>query len=117
MEYERALLLEPKNLVVLNNLARVLSASPDDSVRKGDRAVALAQYAVELSGGSTPEFLETLAISYANVGRFADAIAAAQKALHLPKLAPATARALKAELDLYQSGTPFRDPSLANSDA
>jgi tetratricopeptide (TPR) repeat protein len=114
-EYEKAIQFEPSNLVALNNLARVLSASPDDSVRNGDRAVALAQKAVELSGGNSPGFLGTLAISYANVGRFSDAIAAAQKALQLPKLNPATARSLKTELDLYQSGMPFRDPTLANS--
>jgi tetratricopeptide (TPR) repeat protein len=115
VEFEKAIDLEPINLLALNNLARVLSASPDDSVRNGERALALAQKAVELSGGTTPEFLETLAISYANLGRFADAIAAAQKALQLPKPNPATARSLKTELDLYQSGTPFRDPTLANS--
>src|SRR5262249_30749061 len=107
--------LEPTNRVALNNLARVLSASPDDSIRNADRAVALAEKAVEVSGGNSPGFLGTLAISYANAGRFSDAIATVQKALQLPRISPGVAESLKSELDLYAAGKPFRDPSLTNS--
>jgi tetratricopeptide (TPR) repeat protein len=114
-EYGKTIDLQPTNAIALNNLAHVLAASPDDSIRNGERALSLAQKAVELSGGNSPDFLETLSISYANLGRFPDAIAAAQKALQLPNSSSAKAGSLRAKLDLYEKQVPFRDLSLTNS--
>src|SRR4029077_16771167 len=69
-EYGKTPALQPTNILTPNKLARVLSASPDDSIRNGERALALAQEAVQLSGGTSPDFLETLSVAQANLGRF-----------------------------------------------
>jgi len=45
--------------------------------------VALAQQAVQLSGGNAPEILDTLAAAYAEDGNFPEAVATAQRAVDL----------------------------------
>jgi len=116
-EYGKTIELQPTNTMTLNNLAWVLAAAPDDAVRNGQRAVALAQKAAQLSGGNSPEILATLSVAYAELGKFSDAIATAQRALELPaaKTNPALADSLESKIKLYESHSPFRDPSLTNS--
>ena len=79
-EYEKALQLVPGYLQCLGNLAWVLAAAPDASLRNGARAVELAARANELSGGKNPRVLGILAAAYAEAGKFADAIATVQRA-------------------------------------
>jgi len=116
-EYGKTIELQPTNTTTLNNLAWVLAAAPDDSVRNGERAVSLAQKAVHLSGANSPEMLATLSVAYAEVGKFPDAIAAAQRALELPgaKSNPSLIDSLQSKIKLYESHSPFRDTSLTNS--
>jgi hypothetical protein len=56
--------------------------------------------------------LRTLAAAYAEGGRFAEAVSAAQRALQLAdSQSNATlADALRSQLKLYQAGSLFRDP-------
>ena len=63
--YQMALEIKPLNIVFENNLALILAASPTTSLRNGDKAVELAQQANQLSGGSQPLVLRTLAAAYA----------------------------------------------------
>ena len=100
----------PKDAPLLDVTARVLATSADASVRNGAQAVELARRAVDLSGGRAAEMLDTLAAAYAEAGRFADAVEAAQRALVLAANQgnAALANAIRTRLRLYQAGSPLR---------
>jgi protein O-mannosyl-transferase len=109
--YRRALEIRPDFAPALASLAWVLATSPDGSVRDGVQAVVLAARAEQISGGRNPQFVATLAAAYAEVGRFPEAVATAERALRL-----ATARGkaelgerLRTELALYQTGASYRE--------
>jgi tetratricopeptide (TPR) repeat protein len=111
VEWRAALRAQPNFLPALNEAAHVLAASPDASARNGAEAVALAERAVKLSGGHEAIYLDTLAAAYAEVGRFADAVATARRGLEI-----ATSRdqsqlreGLAARLGLYEERKPYRD--------
>ncbi len=115
--YEKALANDDRSVPVRNNLAWLLSACPDASVRNGARAVSLAQSADRLSGGNSPEILDTLAVAYAEAGRFSEAIQTAERGIELAKAQhkPAVAESLRTRLVLYRRGEPYRDASPARS--
>jgi tetratricopeptide (TPR) repeat protein len=79
--YRQAVQLSPNSAIYLNDLAWLLATHPDADIRNGPEAVTLAEKAVELTHGTQAAFLGTLAAAYAEVGRFPEAIAAAEKAL------------------------------------
>jgi capsule polysaccharide export protein KpsE/RkpR len=87
------------------------------SVRNGAQAIELAEQDDQLSSGSNPAILATLAAAYAEVGRFPDAMTTAQKALELATTQnnTAVADALRAQIGFYEADTPFRDISLTNA--
>ena len=107
--YEAALKISPQSTSALNNLAWLLATCPDALYRNGSRAVELARKADNLSAGTSPVYLRTLAAAYAETGQLADAIAAARSALELVPNASLTA-ALHHELQLYESGLPSHEP-------
>jgi tetratricopeptide (TPR) repeat protein len=113
--YETALQLAPETTLARNNLAWILSASPDAAVRNGGRAVELAQQAVEFSGGSNPLFLRTLAAAYAESGRFAEAVDTMERALRLSEAQNdrTEARQLQDEAERFRSKIPLRDQTLS----
>jgi Flp pilus assembly protein TadD len=88
-------------------LAWLLATSPEAAIRNGGEAVKLAARAVDLSHGRNASMLDALAAAYADVGRFPEAVATVRRALELapPQLVPA----LKARLELYLRGNPFRE--------
>jgi len=107
--YRRALEIRPDLAAALDSLAWVLATSPDASVRDGVQAVALAARAEQISAGRNPGFVATLAASYAEVGRFPEAVATAERAL---RLATAQGKAalvarLQIQVALYQTGAPY----------
>jgi len=116
-EYGKTIELQPTNATTLNNLAWILAAAPDDSVRNGQRALSLAEKAVQLSGTNSPEILATLSVAYAEVGNFSNATTTAQQALELPatKRSSAISDSLQSKIKLYESSSPFHDPSLTNA--
>jgi tetratricopeptide (TPR) repeat protein len=115
--YQRALEIKPLNVVFENNLALVLAASPTTSLRNGIKAVVLAQQANQLSGGSQPLVLRTLAAAYAEAKRFPEAVETAQRALKLAKDQgnAVLGETIESNLKLYQSDTPLRIPRLMNA--
>ena len=60
-----------------------------------------------------------LAAAYAENGRFSDAIETAERGADLANRTsnPALASELESNIALYQSGRPFRDPSITNGGA
>jgi tetratricopeptide (TPR) repeat protein len=103
--FQQALRLEPADARFQNNVAMILATA---SLRKGIKAVELAQQANELTGGENPVILHTLAAALAKAGRFPEAAETAQHALRLAEAQSNTALAaqLQRELKLYQAGKP-----------
>jgi tetratricopeptide (TPR) repeat protein len=94
----------------LNNLAWVLAAFPEASIRNGDKALRLADRANELSRSKDPGVLRTLAAAYAENGRFPEAIATAESGLQLANTQDNSALAKIFESDLvhYRANAPVR---------
>ncbi len=97
----------PNEAMILLPLARLLATSPDEKVRDGRRALALAEPLFQAS--PVLENAETLAMAYAAAGRYEDAVAwqksaisattAAGQFFQLPRLEEALA--------VYESGKPL----------
>ena len=82
---EKALAIDPAQMNAEVNLAWILATSADDSLRNGSRAVQLAEDVASHAGHPNAIVLRTLAAAYAEVGRFDDAIAAAQQGIEMAK--------------------------------
>ncbi len=95
---------------VLNNLAWVLSTSPEDDVRDGKRALELGLRACELTQYAKPHILSTLAAAYAETSQFDKAIEWSKKAVELgEKEENEQLDQLKLELENYQAKKPWRE--------
>jgi tetratricopeptide (TPR) repeat protein len=101
----------PSELSFPMAFARLLAAAPDDKVRDGRRAVAIAQGLVD-RGLRSFETLETMAMAQAEVGQFSgavmwqrDAIATAERTADR-----GVAARITDNLELYEAGKPCRTP-------
>ena len=85
-------------------------------IRDGHAAVVMALKAGALTGGTQPEILDALAMSYAELGDFNEAQQTMQNAITEAKLADLTndLAAFQKRLQLYQNQQPFRQ-SFTNS--
>jgi Flp pilus assembly protein TadD len=113
--YRAALALQPQSPEILNNLAWILATCPEADVRDGAEAVRLGERACELTRFKRTLMVGTLAAAYAESGRFAEAVATAQKACALAVEAGDEAFALKNQqlLQLYRAGRPYREATNA----
>jgi Flp pilus assembly protein TadD len=111
VEYHRALDRQPLSVEVLNNLAWILATSSDDSVRNGTDAVALAEKACQQTHHQDAMTVGTLAAAYAEAGRFAEAVATAQKAANLAAAAGNSQFAnINTQLmQMYRAGKPYHE--------
>jgi tetratricopeptide (TPR) repeat protein len=114
--FEAALRLDPNSIEALNNLAWLLATSPEAQCRDGQRAAQFAQRACELTHFKQPILVGTLAAAYAEAGRFAAAIDAAQKACALADASGDAALAEKNRqlLELYRKDQPFHETTQTN---
>ncbi|HSU56029.1 MAG TPA: tetratricopeptide repeat protein [Candidatus Dormibacteraeota bacterium] len=110
VQFRAALKLEPDSLENLNDLAWLLATHPDPKIRNGAEAVRLAEHACQLAGGKEARYWGTLDAAYAEIGRFSDAISAAEKTRQLASTAGDTnlAAAADTRLTLYRKQQPFR---------
>ena len=117
LHLRKALEVEPQYLPALDSLAWILAASPEGALRDGPRAVELAGQANQLRSQNNPRILRTLAAAYAEVGRFADAVQSAERAVQLAESQGDAAQAgeLHKHLELYRANKPFRDATLTAS--
>ena len=108
--YLEALRLDPDLHEVAITAARILATHPDDSLRDGAVAVQLAERACG-SASVPPWWLDTLAAAYAEVGRWKEAVAAAERAVRAAVAAGDTVAAdgTRERLALYRERRPYRD--------
>lgn len=113
LQYREALRLRPNFVEACNNLALLLASCPEASVRDGKAAMALAQQAMQLSGGKEPVILDTLAAAYAEAGRFPEAVQTAKEAMELAERQkiPSLIASIQTKLRLYEAGKPYRAPA------
>ena len=107
LDYGRAIGADPDFASALNSMAWLLATAPDETLRDGLRAVPLAIRALQLV--AYPEHRNTLAASYAEAGRFSEAVRMQETAIAGLR---ATGRILliqeyRARLALYRAGRPF----------
>jgi tetratricopeptide (TPR) repeat protein len=107
---EESTRLLPDDVQVRHTLARILAAAPDASARDGSLALSLTEQL--LSAGKTTLVGETLAMAYAEVGNFAEAIAIQRSVLDAAagaRLGP-DVRRITANLRLYERRQACRTP-------
>jgi tetratricopeptide (TPR) repeat protein len=109
--YEKALEISPQSISALNNLAWLLAAGSNASLRNGARAIQFAQQANQLSGGTNVLVLRTLAAAYAEAGQFGKAIETAHVAMQMGQSQrdDSLATELQQEIALYELGLPYRE--------
>lgn len=97
------------NIEVANDLAWHLATCSDAAQRRGEEAVTLAEYASGRRGATGFNELDTLATAYAEVGRFDDAVATAERALAVARRLgqPEHTVAIAARLELFREGKPY----------
>jgi protein O-mannosyl-transferase len=110
VHFEQSLASNPNNLNARCNLAWVLATSPDPSRRNGERAVELASSVAQGPGLGNPTALRTLAVAYAETGRFSEAIETAQQAIEIAKATgnDGLAADLERNIAAYRLNQPIR---------
>ena len=99
----------------LNQLAWDWATSPDPRAREGRAAVRFAERAVELTRRQDPAVLDTLAASYAEAGRFDEAVQVMREAISRLKGPPPvpdaeeTIHEFQRRLELYGRRRPYRE--------
>ncbi|MEI8374295.1 MAG: tetratricopeptide repeat protein [Planctomycetota bacterium] len=112
LDYERALKLQSHDIGILNNFAWLLATAPEDNLRDGRRALALATDACRQTEYKQDYILSTLAAAYAETGDFESARKWAAQAVEVKPSAHAEASRkdeLKKELDSYKANKPWRE--------
>ena len=109
--YRKALKAQPDWPESLNNLAWILAANRDATLRSGAEAVVLAERACKLTDYKEGLFVGTLADAYAEAGRFPEAVSAAEKARSLALAAGQKEIAQKNRelLELYRAGRAYHE--------
>jgi len=109
--YQKALQNSPKAIPALTNLSWLLATSSNQALRDGNKAIDLAGYANQLTVGSNPTVLRTLAAAYAEAGQFGKAIETARTAMQHARMSGDNSLAadLGQQIALYQLGVPYRE--------
>ncbi len=103
----------PGSVATRNGLAYVLATAPDPALRDGGRAVRLAEAAVAESEGRHPDYLDTLAAAYAEIGDFERAVAEERRALAQLEdrdVPDAIVGLFRRNLARFEAGEPLREP-------
>ncbi len=97
---------------ILNNYAYALATNPDEKHRDGAEALRIAEQITRGERGERHDYLDTLACAYAEVGDFASAVRAGERALALLNATgePELIEESKAHLEQFRAGRPVREP-------
>jgi tetratricopeptide (TPR) repeat protein len=109
--WRSGLAVDPNHVPTLRRAAWLLATGRDPSLRNGAEAVALAERAERLTSGQDVSILDTLAASYAEAGRFADAVECGNRAQHLAvqEGKPDLAQEIKSRVELYERKAAYRE--------
>ncbi|HEY3761793.1 MAG TPA: tetratricopeptide repeat protein [Verrucomicrobiae bacterium] len=107
---QRSCELARNNPIVLNYAGEVLASDTNSSIRDGQAALSFANRANDLTGGTQPDVLDTLAMAYAEIGQFQEACEAAKTAIQIDTNSGLTNQEsqVSARLQLYEKNQPFR---------
>jgi tetratricopeptide (TPR) repeat protein len=105
-EYHRR---APEDSNVQGILAWLLATCPEDGVRDGKKAAALATHLCTLSGWKDAEELQILAAASAECGDFKEAIRRQRNAIEIGFVNTEALDLARARLSLYEAGKPCRD--------
>jgi len=111
-DYEQALKRQPHDVGILNNFAWVLATAPEEKLRNGHRALALATDACRQTDYKEDYILSTLAAAFAETGDFESARKWAAQAVEVkpsPHAEPSRKDELKKELQSYLANKPWRE--------
>jgi tetratricopeptide (TPR) repeat protein len=110
-EFDKVLELDPNHVAAQNNLAWILATCPDASLRNGSKAMDLAQRAMHLSDGKSPQILDTLAAAYAEAGQFPEAVGTARRALELSEAQnnKPLMEVIHNQLKLFETNSPYHE--------
>ncbi|HUA39785.1 MAG TPA: tetratricopeptide repeat protein [Candidatus Sulfopaludibacter sp.] len=110
-QFQQVLKLDPFHITAQNDLAWILATSPDASLRNGSKAVEVARRAVQLSAGTSPQILDTLAAAYAEAGQFPEAITTARQALDLSvaQSNKTLTGLIQNQIQLFETNAPYRE--------
>jgi len=109
-ELRRAVQLSPDWPVALADLAFLLATAGDPALRDGREALRLAERACSLTQRKAVTPLDALAAAYAEMGRFAEAVAAAREAIAVAKASgqDGLASRIESRLKFYEAGQALR---------
>jgi tetratricopeptide (TPR) repeat protein len=110
-QFQKAAQFGPNNFQMLAYIARVLASDEKPGIRNGNTAYLLASKANALTDGVQPAMLDTLAMAYAELGRFDDAKQAEQDAITLASKYSFKddVDAMNERLQLYKNSQPYRE--------
>jgi tetratricopeptide (TPR) repeat protein len=110
-DYNQAIKIDPKNSSGYSSLAWLCATCPDEKIRNGAMAVESATKACDLDNWQDADDADTLAAAYAERGDFESAVKWQTKALELKLdvLSDKKPEELRARLELYKSGKPYRE--------
>ena len=100
--------IEKNDIVSMRLLATIYATSTDNRVRNGTNAVKIAKKALEINVEEEPQYLETLAISYAEIGEFDKARNLIKRALELLKPETEEYRKQKKKLEFFINNKAWR---------
>jgi len=103
---DKALQLKPEWVGPMQNLAWIKATQPNPKFRDTQEAVRLAERACELTDYKNPALLDTLAVAYAAVGKFPEAVDTAKKALELAESSGHNQRieGIRSRLHFFKAG-------------
>jgi len=109
--FESILADTPDHTPTIIALGWMRAAFPVNEVRDAEKALALGERALELSGRDSPDALDLMAAAQAEAGQFDEAVATQEEALRLAKDLPgAPLSQMQERRSLYANKRPFRTP-------
>ena len=117
--FGEALKINPDMVNALVGLAQVLAIHPNPNKRDAARAVELSERAAKLTNNQNAKVLDTLAVSYAAVGRFDKAVKTEEAALNLAVAENDTQliNSIRKVLALFKERKPYSITPPANNES